>query len=115
MPASAQARGEGGVLGQKAVAGVDGIRPGAVGDLEDGRDVEVGDRRVGGDAPGLVGETGVQGIVLAVAVDGDRAQAELARGADDAHGDFAAVGDEEGRDRGLGGEVVWHGGDDSRC
>ena len=49
----------------------------------------------GGDAPGLIGEPGVEGALVAVGVDGDGGQIELARGANDPHGDLAAISDEQ--------------------
>ena len=43
----------------------------------------------------LVGEPDVQCVAIELGVDGDGLDAELASGADDAHGDLAAVGDQD--------------------
>ena len=60
-------------------------------------DREVGLRgRSGADADGGVGEAHMQRIRVGVAEDGDGAEAFGARRANDAAGDLAAVGDEDG-------------------
>ena len=43
----------------------------------------------------LVGEADVERVAIELAVDGDGLDAELASGADDAHGDLATVGDQD--------------------
>ena len=48
----------------------------------------------------LVGEPRVQRAAIGLGVDGDRAQAEPPRGADDAAGDFAAVGNQDALEHG---------------
>ena len=48
----------------------------------------------------LVGQADVQGVAVAVRIDGDDAQPHLAAGADDAHGNLAAIGDEDLERRG---------------
>ena len=64
--------------------------------LKDGFLVEVAFCRIGGaNAVGEVGELNVQGVLVGVRVDGDRLDAELLTGTDDANGDFAAIGDED--------------------
>ena len=88
--------GEIGVLSEKAVTGVD--RPGArrPGRLDDRGDRQIGLRgRGGADANGGVGEAHMRGVRVGVGIDGDGAEALGARGADDAAGDLAAVGDEQ--------------------
>src|SRR5215210_5646096 len=45
----------------------------------------------GTDVDGLVGEADVQSVFVGVRVDGDRGDAQLAAGADDAHGDLTTV------------------------
>ena len=85
-----------GVLGQKAVAGMDGVGPGAGGGAEEGRDVEIGvGRRGGAEAHGSVSGAHVGAVGVGVGVDGHGADAQPAAGANDAAGDFAAVGDED--------------------
>ena len=88
--------GEGGVFGEEAVAGVDGVGAGDVGGGEDGGDVKVavaGGRR--SDADAFVGETDVHGVGVGGGVDGDGGDAELAACALNTDGDLAAVGDED--------------------
>ena len=64
--------------------------------LKDGFLVEVAFCRIGGaNAVGEVGELNVQGVLVGVRIDGDRLDAELLTGTDDANGDFAAIGDED--------------------
>ena len=89
--------GERGVLGQEAVAGVDGIDPDVLGQLDDAGDVEVRADRLAGlaDPIGLVGLEAVQGEAVLVGVDRDGADAEFVGRAEDADGDLAAVGDEQ--------------------
>ncbi len=88
-----------GVLGEESVAGVDGVRSRAPRDGEElrGDEVRLGARRAF-ERVGLVGELDVPGVAVLVGVDGDRRDAGVARGADDADRDFAAVGDEHLRD-----------------
>ncbi len=47
------------------------------------------------DADGFVGGLDVKGVVIGFGVDGESTDAEVFAGADDAEGDFAAVGDED--------------------
>ena len=49
---------------------------------------------------GLVGEAHVQRVAVGLGVDRDRADPHLVAGADDAHRDLAAVGDEDLLERG---------------
>ena len=64
--------------------------------FEHGLLVEIAFRRIGGtDAIGEVGELDVQGVLVGIGIDGDRLDAKLLAGADDADGDFAAIGDED--------------------
>jgi hypothetical protein len=88
--------GEIGVLGQEAVAGVDGVGVGHLGRADDRRDVEVA-RGGGGraDADRLVGEQHVLEVAVGGRVDRNGADAELMAGAQDAQRDFAAVGNDE--------------------
>ena len=52
-------------------------------------------RRARPDVDGLIGVAHVPRAAIAVGIHGDRRDPELAAGADDAHGDLAAVGDED--------------------
>ena len=88
--------GEVGVLGEEPVAGMHAVGTAAGDDVEDRRGVEVAlGRRLAAEGVGLVGEPHVQGVAIELGVHGHRADAELASGAHDAHGDLAAVGDED--------------------
>ena len=87
--------GEVSVLGKKAVAWMNGFGLGLDRRFEHGLLVEIAFRRIGGtDAIGEVGELDVQGVLVGIGIDGDRLDAKLLAGADDADGDFAAIGDE---------------------
>ena len=93
----AHMRGRSGVLGQETVAGMNGIDADCSGKRDDAGDVEVGADRFAGlaDAVGLVRLEAVQGEAVLVRVDGDGADAEFVGRAEDADGDFAAIGDEQ--------------------
>jgi hypothetical protein len=87
--------GEGGVFGQKAVAGVHGVGAARLCDGDQLADVEVGvGRALAVQGVGFVGHAHVQGVQVVVGIHGHAAQAVVAAGADDAHGDFAPVGDQ---------------------
>ena len=78
MPLSVQ-RSTSRVLGQEAVAGMDGARAGGERRLDDRVGVEVAARRVGrADAHRDVGLAHVAGTGIGVGIDGDRADAEAA-------------------------------------
>ena len=88
--------GEVGVLGEEAVAGVDGVGAAARDRVEDGLGVEVAlGRGLAAEGVGLVGEADVQGVAVEVGVHGDGGDAELAARADDPDGDLAPVGDQD--------------------
>ena len=96
MPGLLQPLGERGVLGQEAVAGMDGLGAGALDDLEQLVDVQVG--LGGGPGPeqvGLARALDVLRVAVGLRVDGDRLDPELVERADDADGDLAAVGDQD--------------------
>ncbi len=89
--------GEVGVFGEEAVAGVDGLRAGLAGGGEDFFEVEVAlGGGAGADVHGDVGLGDVERTGVGLGVDGDGADAEFLESADDAAGDGAAVGDEDG-------------------
>ena len=88
--------GEVGVLGQEAVAGVEGVGAGFGRDGEELGDVQVGVRgRVAVQAVGLVRGGDVQGVGVDVGVDGDGGQLRVVAGPGDADGDFTTVGDQD--------------------
>ena len=86
------ALGEVRVLGQEAVAGMDAHRVGDLGRADDGRHVEVALlRRRRADAHRFVGQQHVLEVVVGRGMHGDRLDAELAAGAQDAERDLAPV------------------------
>ena len=88
-------RGEGLAFGQEAVTGVDGIRAALAGDLDDLVGPQIGvARRRRPEQVGLIGIADVQRVAVRLRVHGHGLDAQLAAGADDAHGDLAAVGDQ---------------------
>ena len=88
--------GEAGVLGEEAVAGVDGVGAGDLAGGEDLRDVQVGfARRRRPDADALVGEPDMHGIGVGGGMHRDRGDAEFLAGAEDPEGDLAAIGDQD--------------------
>ena len=69
-------------------------------DLDDPCRVQVAlARRRRADRIRRVRDTDVQRVAVGVAVDGDRADAEIVAGANDAKRDLAAIGDEDGGER----------------
>ena len=98
-PASSDRLREGGVLGEEAVAGVDGVGAGRARGVDEqvGAQVGVG-RRGAGQPDGAVGLARVRRVGVGVGVDGDGADAEVAAGAEDPAGDLAAVGDQDSGD-----------------
>ena len=97
--------GEGRVLGEEAVAGVDGVGAGLAGDVEQLLLDEVA--LAGGRAPEgvrLVGDLDVQGIPVRVGVDRDRGDPAVRARPRDADGDLTTVCDQDLADG-------WHGSD----
>ena len=85
---------ERGVLGEEAVAGMDGLAAGRLGGGDHVRDPQVAlGRRRRADADRPVGEPDVQRVAVGGRVDGDRLDAELVDRADHPDGDLAAVRD----------------------
>ena len=99
-------RGERCAFGQKAVAGVNGVRAALGRGVQDFVRDEITLR--GGGRPdriGVVGVLDVQGGPVGVRIDRDRLDAEFAAGANHAHRDFAPVGDEHPFEHGRLGSV----------
>ncbi len=89
-------RGERGVLGEEAVAGMDGVRARLCCRLEQSVDVEVAVARVRRpDTDRLVGQPDVERLLVGGRVDGDGAESELAASPDHPDGDLTTVGDED--------------------
>ena len=96
MPAACKRLGKGLALGQKAVAGMHGLRAARLAgghDLVDQQIAFGGLRRADGD--GGIGHLHVQGVLVGLRIDGDRLDAHFARGLDDPAGDFAAIGNQD--------------------
>ena len=88
--------GELGILGEEAVAGMDGVGMDDLGRRDDVGDVEVGfGRRRRTDTDGLVGQAHMHRIRVGSRVDCDRLDAHLVAGAVDSERDLAAVGDQQ--------------------
>jgi hypothetical protein len=87
------------ILGEKTVAGMDGVRTGPFRHRDDLVDIEVGADRLaplgGTDGVGLVRLEPVRGKAILVAVNRHRAQSELGGGAETADGNFRPVRNEE--------------------
>ena len=84
-----------GVLGEEAVARVQGVAAGFHRQVHQGARVEVAGQRVGADAVRLVGALHVQGVAVGVGVDGHRTDAHLGAGTHDADSDLPTVGDQD--------------------
>src|SRR5690554_2789366 len=90
-----RALGEIGVLGQEAVARVDGLGVGDFGRRYQRRNVQIAQRGRGrADAHRLVGELDVLGLGVGLRMHGDGTDAELAAGTQDAESDLPPVGNE---------------------
>ncbi len=89
--------GEIGILGEKAITGVDGIDLVLAGDTDDVGDIQVSrDGFLSGPHPvGLVGLESVQGEAIFVGKNGNCTDAHLAGRAQNTDGDFTAVGDKQ--------------------
>ncbi|MCY1524665.1 hypothetical protein D9M68_596090 [compost metagenome] len=88
--------GEIGVLGQEAVARVDGLGIRDFGSRNDGRHVQVAfTRRRGPDAHGFIGQAHVLGFAVSLGVHDHGLDAQLAASALNAQGDFAPIGDQD--------------------
>ena len=81
------------ILGQKAVAGMDGVRALLVGDGD--YPLYIHEGVVAGQLDAFVRQTHVERLAVAGIIEGHGAHAHLATGADDSHRDLAAVGDED--------------------
>ena len=87
---------ETGVLAKKAVTGVNGVHIGDFGRADDGRDIQVTARALGrADANGLIGKAHMRAVAVGLGIDRYGLNAQFLAGADDANGNFAAVGDQD--------------------
>ena len=88
--------GEAGVLGEKAVAGMDGIGAGDLAGGEQRRNVKIAvARRRRPDADALVGEAHMHGVGIRRGMDRHGGDAEFLGGAQHAERDLAAIGDQD--------------------
>ncbi|MCC2651944.1 MAG: hypothetical protein K0Q60_2107 [Microvirga sp.] len=87
---------ETGVLGQEAVAGMDGVGASDLAGCDERRDVEIavaGGRRA--DADALVSKAHMHRVRIGGGMDRHSGDAELLRRAQDAQGDLASIGNED--------------------
>ncbi len=78
---------------KEAVAGMDGIHVGDFGGADDAVNAQVAFAAGAfADADGFVGQLDVHGVGVRLGIDGDGADVEFLAGADDADGNFPAVG-----------------------
>src|SRR5919108_187390 len=83
-------------IGEKAIAGVDGLGAARQSGLDDALDDQVAfDRRRRADQIGFVSHLDMQGVAICLGVYRDRTDPELSACPDHTDGDFAAVGDED--------------------
>src|SRR5437762_1550182 len=91
---------EGGVLREESVPGMNGLRAGGPGRLEDPVEVQIALGDFGrADLPHLVGEARVGALAIRLGADGHRGEPRLAAGAQHPRRDLAPVGDEHLRER----------------
>ena len=89
-------------FGEKTVTRVHGIRAGAASDVDELLNVEIGlCRTAAAKTIGLVCQGHEQRIHVRVGIDGDGLEPVVAAGADDAHGNLAAIGNQHFLHRGL--------------
>ena len=87
--------GEGGVLAEEAVARVYGVAARLLPGPHHFGDVQVGRRASAGEGDGFIRLPHVQGAFVLFGVHGHRGNVQFRRGAGDADGDFAPVGDQQ--------------------
>ena len=86
---------ERGVFAQEAVARMHRVASGRHRRRDHGLDVEIGPRPASGNGMRFIRRTDMQRQRVVRWVDRDRGDAGVRRGASDANGDFAAIGDQE--------------------
>src|SRR6266568_4657069 len=85
-----------GIFREKPIAGVQGIATGAARDIHELVDAEIAlARRRGADGIGFIGETDVKRFAVGLTEDCDGADTQFAAGAQYAHGDFTAIGNQD--------------------
>lgn len=84
------------VLAQETVARMDGVHIGDLGSRDESVDPKIAvGRGTVSDADGLVGNLDMHRVGVRLGIDGHRFDVHFAAGADDAHGDFTTVGDQD--------------------
>ncbi len=84
---------ESGVFREKTVTGMDGVAAGAVRHVNDFLNTKITfPRRRGADCVGFIGEADMKRLAVHVTENRDGADSQFATGAQDAHGNFTAVG-----------------------
>ena len=87
--------GEAGILGEKAIARMDRLRPGDLAGRDDGRNVEIAVAcRRRADAHAFIGKPHMHGIFIGGGMDGHCGNAELAAGTQHAQRYLAPIGDQ---------------------
>lgn len=84
-----------GILGKEAVAGMQGVAPGRLRGCDDCVDIEIGACALPRNFMRRVGCTDVQRCGVVRGIDGDGGKPCVCRGARDANGNLAAIGDQQ--------------------
>ncbi len=85
---------QGGIFRKEAVAGMNGVATGTACDVDQLIDAKIAFAgRSGADKVSLIGKPDVQRGAVHFAVNANRGNVQFAAGAQDAHGDFTAIGD----------------------
>ena len=91
---------ERGIFGKKTVAGMNDRGAGANRDIQNGRNIEIRERRAFRNPVGIVGRKHMARRFLTRSIDGNRSETKLTAGPDDPEGDFAAIGNQNTRRNG---------------
>ena len=88
--------GEIGVLREESITGVDGVHAPALGQVDDGRNVQIGPQRrlVFADKIGLIGLGAEKAVRVLVGVHSHRVEAQVVASAENTNGDFSAICDQ---------------------
>ena len=94
-------------LGEEAVAGVDGVAAGRLRRRDQRLGIQVGGRALSGQRVACIRHAHMQAAGVVLGMDGDGRYAEVGRGAGDADGDLAPVGDQQLRHAHGSGSRGW--------
>ncbi len=103
-PGRSDGAGEAGILGEKAVAGMDRVAAGCLSERDDARAVEIGRDPCPAERMGFVRLAQMERGGVVLGIDRDAGDLKIGRGASDAHGDLAAIGDQQFAEGGVGHE-----------